>query len=63
MVGYTTDTKELIEKEGDGIALTEYEHYSLGTKRTREAFLELTQIDPVEQKCHNIPWCTQGTME
>lgn len=63
MVGYPTDTKEIIEKDGDGICLTEYEHYSLGTKRTREEFLDLMKIDPVEQKCHSLPWCNKGTME
>ncbi len=63
MVGYTTDTEELIEKDGDGIVLTDFEHYSLGQNRTLQAYLELTNIDVVHQQCKSMPWCSKGTLE
>ena len=63
MVGYGTDTKEKIEQEGDGVVLEDYEHYALGTERTREAYLELTNIDVEHMKCGRMPWCTKGELE
>lgn len=63
MVGYTDDTPELIEQEGDGIVLTDYEHYSLGHTRPLEDYLKLTNIDVVNQKCKRMDWCEKATLE
>lgn len=63
MVGYPTDTEEIIHQEGDLIVLTEKEFYGMGTVRTKEAYLELTGIDVVQQQCHTIQWCNRGELE
>jgi Glycosyltransferase (GlcNAc) len=63
MVGYPTDTAEEIQKGSDEIVLTEAEHYSMGTVRTREAYLELTGIDPVNEVCSKMDWCINGELE
>jgi hypothetical protein len=63
MVGYPDDTKEKLEEEGDGLALTEFDKYGLGTVRAREAYLNLTKIDPIAMKCGHISWCAKGTLE
>merc|ERR1712083_1267659 len=33
MVGYETDTRTLIEKEGDGVVLESLQYYNVGTER------------------------------
>ncbi|KAG7351805.1 glycosyltransferase GlcNAc [Nitzschia inconspicua] len=63
MVGYTDDTPELIEKDGDGIVLTDYEHYSLGNERSLQDYLKLTKIDVVNQKCQRMGWCEKAILE
>jgi len=63
MVGYADDTREKIEDEGDGLALTEFEKYGLGTVRTGQAYLNLTNIDPIAMKCGHNTWCAKGTLE
>lgn len=63
MVGYPTDTQSAIEQEGDGIVLTEIQHYSMGQERSQEAYLNLTQIDVKNQQCHKMKWCNQGELE
>jgi hypothetical protein len=63
MVGYTTDTKELIDADGDGIVLEDFYHYSVGKVRPLEEYLELTDINVEEMKCGRMPWCNQGTLE
>ena len=51
MVGYSTDTREKIEADGFGVVLEDYEYYSLGTERTGEEYLEMTNIDVENMKC------------
>jgi hypothetical protein len=63
MVGYADDTREKIEADGDGLALTEFDKYGLGTVRTGQAYLNLTNIDPVAMKCGRNSWCAAGTLE
>lgn len=63
MVGYTDDTPELIHQEGDGIVLTDYEHYSLSNTRSLKDYLDLTNIDVVNQKCKRMDWCEKATLE
>lgn len=63
MVGYPGDAVESLVQEGDDVMLTEFEHYSLGTTRTREAYLELTNIDVVAETCGRMPWCSKGELE
>ena len=63
MVGYPEDTLVEIEADGDSQGLVDMEHYGLGTVRTREAYLTLTNIDPVERTCHPMQWCNNGELE
>ncbi|CAJ1929863.1 unnamed protein product [Cylindrotheca closterium] len=63
MVGYTTDTKDSIEAEGDGAVLTDLEHYTVGNTRSLKDYLELTNIDLENMKCGYMMWCTRGTLE
>jgi len=62
LMGYTTDSEELLVKDGDSVALTNFEHYSTGHVRTLEDYLELTDIDVVAEQCHTIDWCQHSTM-
>lgn len=63
MVGYTTDTKDSIEADGDGVVLTDLEHYTVGDTRPLEDYLELTNIDVENMKCGYMMWCAKGTLE
>ena len=63
MVGYSTDTREKIEADGFGVVLEDYEYYSLGTERTGEEYLEMTNIDVENMKCGPMPWCRKGELE
>ena len=63
MVGYPTDLAELIAQDGDGVVLTDYAHYALGTVRTAEEYLNFTNIDVVNQECGHMWWCTRGELE
>jgi [Skp1-protein]-hydroxyproline N-acetylglucosaminyltransferase len=63
MVGYLDDTEALITAEGDQVVLTDIQHYSMGTERTREAYLELTNIDVVNLQCKPMKWCNHGELE
>lgn len=63
MVGYSTDTREKIEADGFGVVLEDYEYYSLGTERTGEEYLEMTNIDVENMKCGRMPWCRKGELE
>ena len=58
-----TNIETAIVADGDGIVLTDTDHYGLGTERTREAYLELTKIDPGKQECHPMDWCANGLLE
>lgn len=63
MVGYATDTKDSIEDEGDGVVLTDLEHYTVGNIRQLEDYLELTNIDVKNMKCGYMMWCARGSLE
>ena len=63
MVGYSEDTKEKILADGDGDSLTDFEHYGLGTVRTKEEYLDLTNIDPVAKTCSKMKWCNKGLLD
>jgi len=63
LIGYPEVSREAIESAGSEFVLTEFEHYSMGTERTAEAYLELTEIDVKNQRCGHITWCGQGELE
>jgi hypothetical protein len=63
MVGYPEVSIEALEADGDGFILTELDQYGLGTVRTREAYLELTNIDLENKVCKKMTWCEHGSME
>ncbi len=63
MLAYPTDSKEMIQKEGDGISLHNFENYSLGHDRTLEDYLQWTHINPTKQETKKMEWCLKSTME
>lgn len=63
MIGYTTDSEEMLQKDGDTISLTNFEHYSMGHVRSLEDYLEFTGIDVIEQKCPSMGWCQHSELE
>ena len=63
LVGYGDHTAKKIEEEGDGIVLTDYEHYSVGTERTLEEYMDFTKIDVEHLKCNRMDWCIKGDLE
>ena len=64
IVGYPTDTQELIKASGHGIVLDEIEHYSLGTTRSREEYFHLTNINLSKFQCpKHMQWCAKGKLE
>lgn len=63
MLAYPTDSREVIEKEGDGISLHNFENYSLGHDRTLEDYLQWTHINPTKQETKKMEWCLKSTME
>lgn len=62
LVGYPEAERNVIETSGDIVVLTDFEYYSLGNNRTREAFLELTKIDTKETPCKPLLWCNNGDL-
>ena len=63
MLAYPTDSKEIIQQEGDGISLHNFENYSLGHDRTLEDYLQWTHINPTKQETKKMEWCLKSTME
>lgn len=63
MLAYPTDSKEIIQQEGDGISLHNFEKYSLGHDRTLEDYLQWTHINPTKQETKKMEWCLKSTME
>ena len=63
MIGYTTDSEEMLQKDGDTVSLTNFEHYSMGHVRSLEDYLKLTGIDVIEQKCPSMGWCQHSELE
>jgi len=57
MLAYTDDSREKIEKEGDGVCLHHFEYYSLGHTRPLEDYLQWTHINPAKQETSKIEWC------
>jgi hypothetical protein len=63
LIGYTTDSEEILAKDGDSVSLTNFEHYSLGNERSLEDYLQLTGIDVIAEQCHSMDWCAHSSME
>jgi len=63
MLGYPTDSEEEISKDGDSIALAQFEYYSLGHERTLEEYLQWTKIDPIHERTGRMDWCLNSEME
>lgn len=57
MLAYPTDTTETMQKEGDSIALYNFEHYSMGHERLLEDYLKWTKINPSKLTTGKIEWC------
>lgn len=63
MIGYVTDSEAVLRNDQDLFALTNFEHYSMGHNRSLEEYLEFTNIDVIENKCHPISWCQHSELE
>lgn len=59
LVGYPEVSTEEVKKEGDELVLTDLEYYGMGNVRTREAYLELTNIDFHDKTCKHMQWCNK----
>lgn len=62
IVLYPEATLSQITAENDRIMLSDVTHYGLGTERTGEEYLKLTNIDMKNKKCNHMTWCNQGTL-
>lgn len=63
LVGYEDCcTKKKLQQEGDELVLIDVEHYAFGDVRSREDYLEWTNIDVADKKCHPIEWCNKGEL-
>jgi hypothetical protein len=60
LVGYPESTSAKIVAKGDALVLLDQEHYGLGSERTLEEYMKLTNIDVNTKTCGKIPWCNQG---
>jgi len=63
MLGYDDSSLEHMTQSGASKVLLDIEHYGMGQKRTRQEYLQLTNIDMEHKKCSRITWCNQGTLE
>jgi hypothetical protein len=63
LVGYPTDSLQEIQQAGDEIVLTDLDYYGNGKVRSREEYLNLTNIDVVKEECHPMHWCNYGELE
>ena len=63
MIGYTTDSEELINSDGDGVALTNFEYYSMGHERSLAEYLNWASINVVDMKCGHIEWCHHSSLQ
>ena len=68
LVGYPFHTTEKIKEDGLGYLLVDIEDYGLGNTRSRDDFMEFSQIkvdhttgDLVCTK--RLDWCVRGTVE
>jgi len=62
LVGYPDVSKEQVKKDGDELVLTDLEFYGMGSERTREAYIDLTNIDFSTMSCKNMQWCNACEM-
>lgn len=63
LLGYPTDSEEIIVRDNDSVALTNFEHYSLGHERRLEDYLRWTKINPTEETTGKIEWCLNSELE
>jgi hypothetical protein len=63
LVGYPEVTPVALKKIGLGHVLIEMNHYGLGTNRTREEYITLTNINFKEKICNRMTWCNKGELD
>ena len=44
-------------------SLVELDHYGLGSRRSREEYLEFAEIDLNKRTCGGLEWCAEGTLQ
>jgi hypothetical protein len=62
LVGYPEVSSEEVKKDGDELVLADLEFYGMGTERTREAYVDFTNIDFSTKSCKNMQWCNTCEM-
>ena len=64
MVGYPDSTLEKIKSEQINFILKDIEHYSIGSVRSWDEYMEFSQMSIDNENdaivCSRIPWCNQG---
>ena len=67
MVGYPDSKRSSIAQEGNEEILTDIEHYSLGTERSWQDYMEFAGLHIDEEHdaidCSPIHWCNHGTKD
>jgi len=59
---YPTESRELIESQGDGVAMHNIEHYTLGHERELEDYLHFTKINPTKLETGSLSWCLKSEL-
>ena len=62
LVQYPESSDEIVKGNGDEMVLTDRQHYGLGSERTLEEYMKLTNIDVKKKKCSKMTWCNKGEM-
>ena len=62
MLAYPTDSTEKVNNDGDSVALYNFEHYSMGSERRLEDYLQWTRINPTKQTTGSMEWCINADL-
>lgn len=63
IVGYPEITVESLQNEDISDVLKDAEYYGLGAIRSRDDYLQLTQINFYTKQCHPMRWCNNGELD
>jgi len=66
MLGYpkfSSEDLQVSNMDESHNVLMEFEHYGLGTTRSRTEYLEFSEIDIDTRTCGPMKWCSEGTLD
>ncbi len=63
MLAYPTDSRDMLQKDGDEISLHNFADYSMGHERSLEEYLQLTKINPSKLTTGKMEWCLKSELE